>query len=151
MNSAKQDNKAIRASINDLFELNQLLESVYLPVVDPKEFTDYFYKSLSLENKIIGAIGLEIYGNYGLLRSLVVDSSYRNKGIANQLVGQIIETSKELGLQEVYLLTTTADKYFLKKGFEIRQRENCPAEIKGSKEFSSICPVSSVLMSKKIR
>ena len=147
----KQNNNLSNANISDLFRINQLLESEHLPVVDPKEFTNYFYKVTNDQNTTIGAIGLEIYGNYGLLRSMVVDKNYRNKGIANLLVEQIMEISKGLDLHEVYLLTTTADKYFLRKGFEVKKRENCPVKIKESKEFSSICPASSVLMSRKTR
>jgi len=139
-----------KANKIDLPEINQLLKAADLPLVDPEEFTNYFYKSTDQENKVNSAIGLEIYENYGLLRSMVVDPNYRNKGIAGILIDQVVKSATDIGLHEIYLLTSTAEKYFLKKGFEVKNREHCPAEIKGSKEYSSICPSSSSLMSKKI-
>lgn len=150
METIIQNDRTLRASITDLAEINHLLKTEDLPEVGAREFTNHFYKSVNPENKITGAIGLEIYGHYGLLRSLVVDPRYRNNGLANQLVAQIMKSAAELGLKEVYLLTSTADKYFLKKGFEVRNRQDCPVEIRESREYSSICPVSSALMSRKV-
>jgi amino-acid N-acetyltransferase len=140
----------MQATVIDVLEINSLLKAEDLPEVDPREFSAYFFKVLNPQEKIIGAIGLEVYGEYGLLRSMVVDKNHRSKGIAKEMVEQIMNISAEIGLYEVYLLTNTADQYFLKNGFEVKQREHCPSEIKNSSEFKSICPLSAILMSKKV-
>jgi amino-acid N-acetyltransferase len=135
-------------SNTDLESINKLLKDVDLPLLESSDNTDYFFKAMNSKNEIVGAIGLEVYGRYGLLRSLVVSVEYRNKGIANDLVGQIVKLSTGLNLKEVYLLTTTADKYFEKLHFERIQRNDVPEEVKQNKEFSSICPVSAIVMQK---
>ena len=43
------------------------------------------------EGKVIGLIGMERYGRYGLLRSMVVHPDYRNKRIAAILVNMLEE------------------------------------------------------------
>jgi amino-acid N-acetyltransferase len=139
-----------KASINDLESINKLLQTADLPLVEASDNTQYFYKAINTKNEIVGAIGLEVYGRYGLLRSLVVSNEYRNKGIANDLVGQIVKLSAGLNLKEVYLLTTTAYKYFEKHHFERMHRNDAPEEIKQSKEFSSICTVSAIVMQKTV-
>jgi amino-acid N-acetyltransferase len=136
--------------IEDIPVLNEMLKSENLPQIEPKEFASNYFKYVGTNGSLQGSIGLEIYGNYGLLRSMVVDKNYRNQGIAHLLVSRILEESKKLRLKEIYLLTTTADKYFAQKGFSYMDRTETPAEIKQSKEYSSQCPSSSTLMKMSI-
>jgi amino-acid N-acetyltransferase len=138
------------ASNADIESINKLLKDVDLPFLESSDNTDYFFKAMNSKNEIVGAIGLEVYGEYGLLRSLVVSNEYRNKGIANDLVGKFVNISAELNLKGVYLLTTTADKYFEKHYFVRIQRNNVPDEVKQSKEFASICPVSAIVMERNL-
>lgn len=134
----------------DFETVNHLLAANDLPLVDIKDQTDHFYKAIDNSGTMVGTIGLETYGKYGLLRSLVVDKAYRNYGIAKMLVDTIISLSGELDLKMLVLLTTTADKYFEKHNFIRVQRDEVPEEIKQSREFSSICPVSAVVMQKAL-
>lgn len=135
---------------NDRSAVNQLLQNAGLPLIETTDDTSYLFKAINSDEEIIGAIGLEIYGQYGLLRSLVVSDKYRNQGIAESLVNQIEQQSAALKLKEVYLLTTTADNYFEKKGFMRIHRDKVQPEITTSKEFSNICPVSAVIMHKAV-
>jgi amino-acid N-acetyltransferase len=61
-------------------------------------------------------------------------------------VKTLIDHAKTRSIKQVYLLTETAHKYFLKFGFKDITRENVPAEIKQSTEFVSVCPVSAACM-----
>ncbi len=133
-----------RAAIIDL------LNAEGLPTDDlPKKLENF---TLSVEHdEISGVCGLEVHGDYGLLRSLAVSKVYRSKGIASSLVKQIEQLAKTKGLQAIYLLTETADKYFLNKGYQNVDREIVPAEIKRSTEFSNVCPVSAIVMKKDIK
>lgn len=127
-----------------------LLKAEKLPVDDLPNYLDNFFVAIENE-KIIGAIGLEIYGDCGLLRSLVVDRKHRNKNIASALVGQLESHAKAKGLNCMYLLTETAAQYFEKKGYQTLTRDEVPDELKQSSEFSHVCPVSAVVMTKELK
>lgn len=143
--------KIEKALKEDFTSINQLLHSANLPLVDISENTEHFFKAVADDGSVIGAIGLELYGNYGLLRSLVVNPVVRNQGIAGMLVEKIEALAKSLNLKGLYLLTTTAGKYFEKKSFLRINRNDSDEAIKHSKEFSSICPVSAVVMRRDIQ
>ncbi len=99
---------------------------------------------------LVGCIGLERYGEEGLLRSFAVRDKYKNKGIGKRLLNQLIDQSKTYGLKRLHLLTTTADGYFDKNGFKTADRAVAPNDISLTKEFSEICPSSSVYMIKSL-
>jgi amino-acid N-acetyltransferase len=43
-------------------------------------------------------------------------------------------------------LTTTAESFFAKHGYQRAARESAPAAIRGTREFAGICPASSTFM-----
>ncbi len=138
----------ISSEMKYLEDVKLLLRDYKLPYEDIDiHFMNYILAKK--EDKIIGAIGLEIYGNLALLRSFVVEESSRNKKIGNKLLLSLLNKSIDKNIETIYLLTTTAEKYFFKNGFKIENRENLPEEIKQTKEFSCICPCSAVAMSNK--
>ena len=130
----------------DLQEIQQLLQQNKLPVVDIADLSHFFI--VRKDKKINGVIGLEIYGQHGLLRSMATDAAYRNYGMAASLVDKLFQYASTIGLKEMYLLTETAEQYFKKKGFHKIERDNAPGAIKQSKEFSNLCPSSAVVMKK---
>ena len=98
------------------------------------------------EDNIVGAGGVEVYGHYGLLRSVVVDPAFRGKGLGEAIVSDRLRWSARQGLRAVYLLTTTVPEFFEKIGFTEMSRAEVPTEIQGSKEYSEICPVTATAM-----
>ncbi len=96
--------------------------------------------------KIVGAIGLEVFGNVALLRSAVVSESARGAEIGAKLVDGILSKSRVIGVTHVYLLTTTAEKYFPRFGFAAVPRETAPEAMLQSAEFTGACPATAVLM-----
>jgi amino-acid N-acetyltransferase len=96
--------------------------------------------------RLIGAAGVERYGSYGLLRSVVAAPDWRGRGIGEALVRDRLGWAERAGLEAVYLLTTTAMEYFPRLGFAAVERATAPAEIRASPEFSSVCPSSAVVM-----
>jgi amino-acid N-acetyltransferase len=143
------DTKIIKASDSQRALVIALLQTEKLPVEDLPPTLDNFYVALK-DNTIIGAIGLEQYGNYALLRSAVVSREHRNKNIASNLVDELENYGKHLGVIAMYLLTETAPAYFEKKGYQRIKREDVPPEVKQSSEFSHVCPVSAVVMKKEL-
>jgi len=126
-----------------------LLTAANLPTQDLPLLLDNFF--VTTENdKLTGVIGLEIYGQYGLLRSLAVDATVRNIGVAGNLLHSIESLAVDKNLKAIYLLTETAQDYFDRKGYEHVARMDVPEEIKGSSEFSHVCPDSAIAMVKYI-
>ena len=130
-------------------QIISLLEKEKLPKDDLPSVLEHFFIVESGDN-IVGAIGLEKYGNYGLLRSMVVDQQFRNKSIASQLVQALEKHAISIGIGEIFLLTETADKYFNKKGYKQIEREEVPKRVQESSEFTSVCPVSAIVMKKSL-
>lgn len=101
-----------------------------------------------LNSEVIGVIGLEIYNDCGLLRSLAVSSQHQNVGIGGQLIAKIEAFASTTGLKALYLLTETAKEYFENKGYEHVARMDIPNAIKESSQFTSLCPDSAIAMKK---
>lgn len=133
----------------DYFSITELLSCLQLPIEDISKDLRHFFVVKENE-RIIGTIGMEKYGELGLLRSMATDLQFRNQGIASQLVEELFRHAKKMGIRTMFLLTETAESYFLKKGFEKIKREEAPDAIKQSTEFSHVCPSSAVLMKKEI-
>ncbi len=98
----------------------------------------------------VGMIGLEQFDNTGLLRSLVVEQSTRSTGIGKQLVDALETRATELGVSELWLLTIDADAYFARLGYAVVNRDDAPESIRGTAEFSTLCPGDAVLMRKNL-
>ena len=139
----KSVNQSDRSNIIDL------LRTEKLPVEDLPESLDNFFVATD-NNKIIGAIGLELYDKYGLLRSLIVNSDYRNQHVAGELIKALEKKAAGAGLSTVYLLTETAPLYFEKKGYARILRDDVPDVVKQSSEFRHVCPTSAIVMKKSI-
>ena len=138
------------ATLGDLDIIVGLLTAVDLPTEDVGSSTLASFVVAELDGTVVGVAGLENYGNYGLLRSVAVAPVQRNKGIAKKLTHATLERAAVGRIGEVYLLTTTADKYFTRHGFLPVERIEVPDEIKSTAEFSSLCPDSAVVMRLKI-
>jgi amino-acid N-acetyltransferase len=130
--------------------VKQLLSESGLPIEDitAQHLQDFFGCGSGLE--LDGLVGLELYGEVALLRSLAVASSRRGSGVGSGLVAHAERHAWEQGVQSLYLLTTSAEKFFLRRGYTRIPRDEAPTAIKGTKEFSGICPVSSVFMVKHL-
>lgn len=139
--------KIIQANQTHRSAIIELLKNEKLPVGDLPGNLDHFFVAIN-DNNIIGAIGLEHYPPLGLLRSMVVRKDYRNQKVATALVETLEKHASDLKIEWIYLLTETASVYFEKKSYLKVARTEVPDEIKQSTEFSSVCPVSAIVMKK---
>jgi N-acetylglutamate synthase-like GNAT family acetyltransferase/protein-tyrosine-phosphatase len=99
---------------------------------------------------VVGVVGVEPAGDYGLLRSLAVDEDQRGEGIARALCSRAVQHAAERRLQALYLLTTTAEPFFAKAGFARVRRDEVPEAIRRTQEFASLCPQSACVMTKSL-
>jgi amino-acid N-acetyltransferase len=118
----------------------QLISDNKLPVEDLDETKLRNFLVARESDKIIACGGLEFFGTEALLRSLSVKSSDRNKGLGSQVLKKLIEFAAGSGVNNLHLLTTTAEKFFLKHGFISVDRKYAPPVIQNSSEFSWVCP-----------
>jgi amino-acid N-acetyltransferase len=95
---------------------------------------------------IVGVAGLERYGEDGLLRSVAVAPARRGAGLGARLTGAVVAEARSLGLAGVYALTTTAERYFPRLGFEVIERSELPWTVRSSGEFRTVCPDSAVAL-----
>jgi amino-acid N-acetyltransferase len=103
-----------------------------------------------INGEIVGTAGVEQYGAIALLRSVATSSQIRGQGVALRLCAESIHTAREHGVRELYLLTTTAPKFFEKLGFGRLARGAAPDAIRQTCEFRELCPESAVLMRKEL-
>ena len=133
------------ASDIDLPEIEPLLRSNNLPTVGVRESLGGFLVA-EVQGSIVGVTGLEQRGNCGLLRSTVVTPAWQGKRVARELVERIIEGAEARGLDALYLLTTTAERYFSRFGFTVTTRDTVPDAIKATDEFKEACPATATVM-----
>ena len=97
-------------------------------------------------NNVVGAMGIERYGDYGLLRSAVTVPAWRGRGVGQALTRERIDWARSQRLKALYLLTTTAADFFSRFGFQRVERPAVPEPIRRSREFAHACPESAVVM-----
>lgn len=136
--------------IDSIDDLREMLTLANLPAGEADYFSSAKFFSAKEDNRIVGIIGIEEYGSVGLLRSLAVISKSYGRGIGKSLVTFIETYAKNNGIDCLYLLTTTAEDYFVRLGYNYELRDNAPKEIQSTKQFSGICPSSAAFLAKKI-
>jgi amino-acid N-acetyltransferase len=137
------------ATTADLFAVEGLLAANDLPLEGVRDNFSGFVVAEN-GNTIVGAVGLERFESAALLRSAVVSPDQRGTGIGRQLVEQILERAERDGIDEIYLLTTTAEDYFPRFGFNRTTREAVPSAVKASAEFRGACPDTAVVMERRV-
>jgi amino-acid N-acetyltransferase len=136
-----------RARPQDADALLALLNDHHLPV---DGLLDHLETTLVARQRgsIVGSAGLEVYADGALLRSVAVARQQQGQGLGHDLTSAAIQWAREIGAPAVYLLTTTAERFFPKFGFECIQRQDVPRGVQASVEFTSACPTSATVMRK---
>jgi amino-acid N-acetyltransferase len=133
----------------DLSAVENLLSASDLPLEGVRaNFSSFIVAEEAGE--IAGAIGLEEYGSAALLRSAVVSPEHRGSGVGSRLVEELLERAEVAGIEDVYLLTTTAEEYFPRFGFSRTARSAVPDVVKASAEFQGACPDTAVVMKRRV-
>lgn len=127
-----------------------LLAAASLPTSDltDEQLAKFFYcGSVTAPSALVG---IEIHGTEALLRSLVVDPTVRSKGLGSALVERAEAHAATHGVGTLYLLTTTAENFFARRGYHRVDRTLAPAAIRSTREFAGLCPASSAFMCKRL-
>ena len=139
--------KIIEAKAADRTEVIALLKTSNLPTDDLPLGLNHFFVA-SKNGKLIGVVGLEVFGIYGLLRSLAVAENQRGTGLGKKLYSKIMSEGKTMNLAQVFIITNTADKFFERLDFEVVHRKDAPEVIQQTAQFSTLCPSSAIVMRK---
>lgn len=129
----------------DLESIVGLLGTLRLPTEGVREHLGEFLV-LEADGAMLGTVGLELYGDRALLRSLAVAGAARGRGGGAALVEAALERARTRGVTEIVLLTETAAPFFARRGFEPVPRDDVVAAVRQSVEFRSACPASATCM-----
>jgi amino-acid N-acetyltransferase len=136
----------------DLSEIQSLLRANDLPVEDiSRALIEGFLVAEGASGSVIGIGGLEQLGSSVLLRSLAVAPEARGIGIARALVARLEDNVRSCGQPDVWLLTTTAERFFERAGYERVSREDVPGEVRLCRQFAALCPSTASCMRKRLR
>lgn len=128
----------------------KILASARLPTEDltPAHCENFFFAGSP--GAPTGLVGLELFGDVALLRSLVVAPERRGTGEGAALLAHAEDQARAKGVRSLYLLTTTAETFFAKRGYQRAARDSAPAAIRATREFAGICPASSAFMTRQL-
>jgi amino-acid N-acetyltransferase len=133
------------ATAADVENVKALLTASGLPTAGLDEHWKTFIVARD-GDKLVGCGGSEAYQFAALIRSVAVVPEYRSHGVGRRIVRQLLDRLASRGLREFYLLTTTAEEYFRKRGFKTIDRDEVHPQLLSSREFQDACPASAVCM-----
>jgi len=128
--------------------VESLLEQNDLPVRDVPSKPECFYVGYDGDVRV-GIGGIETEGTVGLLRSVVVERAVRGAGYGSALCGALEDVARAEGVEQLYLLTTTAAEFFAGRGYERINRSSVPASIRETTEFAELCPTTAACLRKE--
>lgn len=131
-------------------EVEALLTDAQLPVSDLSTCRSLNLLGIRESGRLVGVVGVETYGSVGLLRSLAVEPASRNAGLGASLVSGAESLAAQQGIEALYLLTTTAARFFARLGYDAVSRSEASTAIATTTQFADLCPASSTFMRKTL-
>jgi amino-acid N-acetyltransferase len=137
------------ASLHDFSEVRTLLDRHRLALEGVDELGDTMIVAKD-DSHVVGVAALELFADGALLRSVAVDSAVQGQRLGHRLTEAALQMAQARAVRSVFLLTTTADRFFARLGFEHITRHDVPPSVQASVEFRSACPASAVVMRKRL-
>lgn len=130
--------------------VREILTEAQLPTDDFRDGDVEFFVAEE-DGMVVGTIGLETYGESGLLRSAAVRPSHRSRKVGALLVEALIREARARPLRELVLLTTTAAGFFRKMGFSAVPRASMAERVLASAQFAGTRCSSATVMRTSLR
>jgi phosphinothricin acetyltransferase len=124
-----------------------LVHTVNLPRDGVEEALEHFWVARQ-HGQIVGTVGLEVYGDCALLRSLAVTPAWQGRALGLALTNTALSYLMSRQFQAVYLLTTTAERFFRRHDFLVIARPAVPRSVQHSVEFQAACPDTATCMAR---
>ena len=134
-----------RGTSEHLEAIRSMLTANDLPSADVAAHVENFLLAWS-GSELVGTIAVELLGEDGVLRSLCVAPSFRDRGLGTRLGRSAEALARNAGVRHLYLLTTTAGAFFERAGDTTCRRESVPDNVGRTAEFSSLCPLTATCM-----
>lgn len=100
-----------------------------------EQFGAQYAVAESRDGEVVGVAGMEVYGAYGLLRSVCVLEPWRGQGIASRLARHRIAWARARGLRGVYLFTLRAAGFWAGFGFAPVAMDTWPEPLRDSAQW----------------
>ncbi len=140
------------ASFDQWSAIKQLLEGAALPTDDLDGSAYAYFTVYADDSEIKGALALEpLADQYAMVRSLVVAADMRGQRIGQALLSNVEAQARSKQLTDIFLLTTTADEFFARTGYERIARDAAPECVRTHAQFKSLCPSSAMVMRKRLQ
>jgi N-acetylglutamate synthase-like GNAT family acetyltransferase len=120
---------------NDLAAIDALIMAEHLPAFRTGEFLDTFWV-LEREGRLVGCVGLEVFGEAALLRSVITGPELRGQGYGDVLVGRAFDEARKRGVRRLYLFTMDKAPFFARLGFERCTIDNFEAAARQCSQYS---------------
>jgi len=133
-----------RAEPGDLPEVLALLAEAQLPTEGVAEHLHSFFV-IDEGGRIVASAGVERHGDAALLRSLAVAADARGAGLGAAVLRRALQEASDHAAG-LYALTTTAESYLSRFGFERVSRDSLPPRLLESRELQDACPSSATVM-----
>lgn len=104
------------AGAEDVAQMTALIAEAHLPPL----FIDTFLAGFVVAERageMLGCGGLEMYGDAGVIRSVVVEPQAQGLGIGRLVSERLIAAAREDGARELYLFTQDARNFWAHLGF----------------------------------
>jgi amino-acid N-acetyltransferase len=137
------------ATIDDEPALRALLVEAALPSADVAVGRQEYLLAVQ-SGRVVGSVGLEVAGDAGLLRSFAVAPALRNAGLGSALYERALAHAALRGVRTAYVLTTTAERFCLARGFERVDRGQVPPAVAALPEFRTLCPATAVCLRRRL-
>lgn len=122
LNDAKDIQKLINSYANDRVMLARSLNYLYENIRE-------FFVFIDNEGIIRGCCASHVvWDDLAEIKALAVDKQFLKRGIGKTLVKACIEEVKNLGVKKMFALTYV-DKFFIKSGFKVVNRDDLPQKI----------------------
>jgi amino-acid N-acetyltransferase len=126
-----------RARHEDIAPIERLLVAESLPLTPIVEFLDGF-SVLESDGAVVGAAGIELYGEAAFLRSVVVARALRGSGFGDQLVRSALEYAQRTGSRRVYLFTMDSANFFARFGFLAISMDDFETAVRAAPQYVGV-------------
>ena len=125
------------ARAEDIPRIEALITGEHLPAYGLDEFLGTFFVLADGEH-IVGCVGLEVYGEAALLRSVVIAPERRRRDEGRRLVEAALTDARRRGISRVYLFTMSAGGFFGRLGFREVQPEEFEDAVRASRQYEAV-------------
>ena len=136
--------------VSSIAEVTALLAENGLPTEDLSVSPAPLFFGIREGGELVAVVGLQLFSPSGLLRSLAVQPAFRQHGLGRALVLFAESHAAAHGVSRLFLLTTTADAWFRQRGYAPSSRNDAPPAIRGTAQFSGLCPSAAAFLCKRL-